>query len=310
MFFLQIVGVMSVFFICVSILSFCLKTHPDMRVPVIKNLTVSTSNNTSSWVLDKTSTNAHDAFFYIECICNAWFTIEILSRFISTPNKCEFIKASVNIIDYIATLSFYIDLVLQKVASDVENADILEFFSIIRIMRLFKLTRHSSGLKILIQTFRASAKELTLLVFFLVSILRKNRSRSELSLTPPPCFSGFRYRDFCQSGVLCGTNTSEPSQRFQQHSFGAVVGPGDHDDGGLWRHGSQDIRRYVRRRLMCFSWCAHHRPARACHRCQLRHVLLAYSGQSSFGLLKTVFPRIHIIQVSEVIYDTFSSLPR
>lgn len=35
-------------------------------------------------------------------------------------------------------------------------------------MRLFKLTRHSSGLKILIQTFRASAKELTLLVFFLV----------------------------------------------------------------------------------------------------------------------------------------------
>jgi hypothetical protein len=35
-------------------------------------------------------------------------------------------------------------------------------------MRLFKLTRHSSGLKILVQTFRASAKELTLLVFFLV----------------------------------------------------------------------------------------------------------------------------------------------
>ena len=34
--------------------------------------------------------------------------------------------------------------------------------------RLFKLTRHSSGLKILLQTFRASAKELMLLVFFLV----------------------------------------------------------------------------------------------------------------------------------------------
>ena len=41
-------------------------------------------------------------------------------------------------------------------------------FSIIRIMRLFKLTRHSPGLKILIQTFKASAHELTLLVFFLV----------------------------------------------------------------------------------------------------------------------------------------------
>lgn len=71
-------------------------------------------------------------------------------------------------IDFIATLSFYVDILLQKFASHLENADILEFFSIIRIMRLFKLTRHSSGLKILIQTFRASAKELTLLVFFLV----------------------------------------------------------------------------------------------------------------------------------------------
>ena len=165
---LQIIGVISVFFICVSILSFCLKTHPDMRVPVIRNITVNTSYNTSAWTLDKTQTNAHEAFFYIECVCNAWFTLEFFIRFIASPNKWEFIKASVNIIDYVATLSFYIDLVLQKFASHLENADILEFFSIIRIMRLFKLTRHSSGLKILIQTFRASAKELTLLVFFLV----------------------------------------------------------------------------------------------------------------------------------------------
>ena len=79
-----------------------------------------------------------------------------------------FLVFSVNIIDYVATLSFYIDLVLQQMASHLEKADVLEFFSIIRILRLFKLTRHSSGLKILIQTFRASAKELMLLVFFLV----------------------------------------------------------------------------------------------------------------------------------------------
>lgn len=167
-FYFQIIGVISVFFICVSIISFCLKTHPDMRVPVIRNYTVTTANQSHGWALDKVQTNAHVAFFYIECVCNAWFTLEILVRFISSPNKCEFIKSSVNIIDYIATMSFYIDLILQKYASHVENADILEFFSIIRIMRLFKLTRHSSGLKILIQTFRASAKELTLLVFFLV----------------------------------------------------------------------------------------------------------------------------------------------
>ena len=94
--------------------------------------------------------------------------ISKISRFCSCPDVFEFVKSSVNIIDFIATLSFYIDLLLAHQASHLENADVLEFFSIIRILRLFKLTRHSSGLKILLQTFRASAKELMLLVFFLV----------------------------------------------------------------------------------------------------------------------------------------------
>lgn len=161
------ISIVSVLFICISILSFCLKTHPDMRVPVIVNRSVNTGNG-SSWAVDKTHTNAHDFFFYIECVCNAWFTLEFLIRITASPNRCVFIKSSVNLIDMVATLSFYLDLALQRFASHLENADILEFLSIIRIMRLFKLTRHSSGLKILIQTFRASAKELTLLVFFLV----------------------------------------------------------------------------------------------------------------------------------------------
>jgi len=76
----QTIGVVSVFFICISILSFCLKTHPDMRVPIVRNITVKTANGSNGWYLDKTQTNAHIAFFYIECVCNAWFTFEILVR--------------------------------------------------------------------------------------------------------------------------------------------------------------------------------------------------------------------------------------
>lgn len=68
-----------------------------------------------------------------------------------------------------ATLSFYTDILMNcAVAQNLKKSDILEFFSIVRVLRLFKLTRHSPGLKILIHTFKASAKELTLLVFFLV----------------------------------------------------------------------------------------------------------------------------------------------
>lgn len=82
----QIVGIISVFFICVSIVSFCLKTHPDMRVPAIKNITVKTANHGIAWTLDKTETNAHEFFFYIECICNGWFTFEILVSLIQSEH--------------------------------------------------------------------------------------------------------------------------------------------------------------------------------------------------------------------------------
>lgn len=51
-----------------------------MRVPVIRNITVKTADQGTAWTLDKQQTNAHEFFFYIECICNAWFTFEILVR--------------------------------------------------------------------------------------------------------------------------------------------------------------------------------------------------------------------------------------
>jgi len=124
---------MSVFFIIVSILSFCIKTHPSMRVPSIQNVSfarftgrtlssssaaaaagaiVWTNRSMSTWMLDKKRTDPHDAFFYIECVCNAWFTFEILIRFVVSPSKLAFLREPVNIIDFVATLSFYLDFLL------------------------------------------------------------------------------------------------------------------------------------------------------------------------------------------------------
>ncbi|XP_060522790.1 potassium voltage-gated channel protein Shaw-like [Cylas formicarius] len=147
----KIVAGASVFFICVSVFSFCLKTHPDMRVKCENHK-------------EADCTEPHPYFLTVDHFCNAWFTFELSVRLIVSPNIIEFIKSPVNIIDFAATLSFYIDMILifEK------KSQLLDFFSIIRILRLFKLTRHSPGLKILIHTFKASAKELALLVFFLV----------------------------------------------------------------------------------------------------------------------------------------------
>lgn len=149
-----------------------------MRVPVIGNVSVIVANysrnNSSvsnlSWTLKKISTEAHPAFLYVEIVCNIWFTVEILIRFIVSPRKLNFIKSPVNIIDFVATLSFFFDFTLQVAGTKerLTHSDFYEFISIVRIFRLFKLTRHFGGLKILIHTFKASMKELYLLIFFLI----------------------------------------------------------------------------------------------------------------------------------------------
>ncbi|XP_075980543.1 potassium voltage-gated channel protein Shaw-like isoform X2 [Anticarsia gemmatalis] len=169
----KVIKVISIFFICVSVFSFCLKTHPGLReYPSVTfladNMTINSTEPTG--VTPHSNGRPHAAFFYIELVCNVWFTIELLVRSVVAPNIIEFVKSPVNIIDFIATLSFYMDVVVELtvVKQYVDKADILEFISIIKILRLFKLTRHSPGLKILMHTFKASAKELALLVFFLV----------------------------------------------------------------------------------------------------------------------------------------------
>lgn len=99
--------------------------------------------------------------FKFEEFCFFRFAFEILIRFLTSPDRLEYFCIPVNMIDIVATFSFFIDIVLKYTTTEAD----LEFFGIIRIMRLFKLTQHSSGLKILIHTFRASAKELMLLGF-------------------------------------------------------------------------------------------------------------------------------------------------
>jgi len=90
---LQVVAVVSVFFICVSVLSFALKTHPDLRVATLRNVTVPKDRPPApgedppmEWVLSKDRTDPHEAFFYVELVCNVWFTFELLARSIVSTN--------------------------------------------------------------------------------------------------------------------------------------------------------------------------------------------------------------------------------
>lgn len=211
----QNISMVSIFFICISVIMFCLKTYPNFRNPMLLPLNFSIkethevknyedvwngaiedhkhefehqralqhqrsifdipANESDSWgattsptaayffpppenasdaewpkvlYYTKTGSNEHEAFFYVECVCNVWFIMEIVVRLICAPSRTAFYRSPLNLIDIIATSSFVCDTALFHVFNfqGVETVgDVLEFFSIIRIMRLFKLTKHSAG---------------------------------------------------------------------------------------------------------------------------------------------------------------------
>uniref|UniRef100_A0A1I8F2A2 Ion_trans domain-containing protein n=1 Tax=Macrostomum lignano TaxID=282301 RepID=A0A1I8F2A2_9PLAT len=219
------------FFIVISILSFCLKTFPGLRVRSSRNETVVLDllGNQSFAYLQAPQPSPIRRSLRRECVCTV-FTFE--DRHQNLP-KLEFLKSPVNIIDFIATLSLLYGLGLDSALNaDEASYEVLEFFSIIRIMRLFKLTRHISGLKILIHTFKASAKELLLLVFFLIVFI--------------VVFAALIY--------YAERIQYNPDNSFDSIPIGLWWGHCYHDNRRIWRHDAQNLCRNACRSTVRTDW--------------------------------------------------------
>lgn len=183
------IGIISVIATLVSIVTFTLETLPKFKT----NCTEETydkyvklrSFNTSMRFHNLTNTThgiddsifeQHDEpfdyrqfFFVIETICNIWFTFEAVVRYITCPNKLLFWKDVKNIIDIVAILPYYVALI-QTMNPDnkCDAGNDFAFLRVIRLIRVFKLTKHSQGLQILLLTFQASMEGLTLFVLTLM----------------------------------------------------------------------------------------------------------------------------------------------
>ncbi|TRY98983.1 hypothetical protein DNTS_001248 [Danionella cerebrum] len=157
----------SLLFILISISTFCLETHEAFNTIYNKTENVTVGNVTREEVVFEVVTDSW--LTYVEGVCVVWFTIEVFTRVIFCPDKAEFFKSSLNIIDFVAILPFYLEMALSGLSSKAAK-DVLGFLRVVRfvrILRIFKLTRHFVGLRVLGHTLRASTNEFLLLIIFL-----------------------------------------------------------------------------------------------------------------------------------------------
>ncbi|XP_017573542.1 potassium voltage-gated channel subfamily F member 1a [Pygocentrus nattereri] len=151
------IAVASFFFVLLSSAAMCVGTVPELYV-----------------CCDETGRQAeHPALEAVETACMAWFTAEYALRLAAAPDRARFALSFMNVVDVLAIVPFYVLLALTQVGARLgalELADAqqcVQALRVLRVARVLKLARHSSGLRTLTHALRSSAKELGLLLTYM-----------------------------------------------------------------------------------------------------------------------------------------------
>ncbi|XP_041377354.1 potassium voltage-gated channel subfamily C member 3-like [Gigantopelta aegis] len=114
-----------------------------------------------------------DALRYVEYATVVFFTLDFMVRNIFSPRKLRHFFSFGNIIDFLALASVYvvtiIELLRPKEQFRISTIDFIECVQFLRVLRLVRLFRDVSGVRVLFYSIRSSAPELCLLFSFLAA---------------------------------------------------------------------------------------------------------------------------------------------
>ncbi|GFS25643.1 potassium voltage-gated channel subfamily C member 1 [Elysia marginata] len=165
-------GITSFLFVAASIAGFCLETLPGLRPEIMPNIT-NTSCGGEQKKLHVIQTS-NEALNVLDFTCTVFFTLELLLRFCVSPNKRQFVLSPMNIIDLLALVPLYVQVVFEQ--SNLQSCymnerfviEIMFILRIFRMFRIFHLVKHYQALKVLVYALRASLQELLMLFIFLL----------------------------------------------------------------------------------------------------------------------------------------------
>lgn len=98
-----------------------------------------------------------------EAICIAIFTIEYMIRFYAARDKPAFAKQPMNMVDLVAIIPFYLELM----ASSLGSISILRLFRLVRVFRVFKLSKHNKAINVCFSALYESRAIFGLMIFLL-----------------------------------------------------------------------------------------------------------------------------------------------
>ena len=116
--------------------------------------------------LNNLSESTKRSLLISEYVINGYFTIDIIARLISSPDKKDFIKDLMNWVDVICILPMYIELVLN----DDRASHYFNILNVLRIIKGFRSFRYHYALQVLWNTLMESLPDLMVLLFFMTAV--------------------------------------------------------------------------------------------------------------------------------------------